>query len=203
MTATATRRDPDATRRVLLEAAYEEVYRHGFRATSLDNILAKTGMTKGALYHHFPNKQALGYAVFEEVIVPAAVREWSALLDPSRNPIDALIEILGNEKTQHADERMRMGCPINNLVQEMSGVDEGFSQRLLAFQEMWIGGVEKALARGQAAGQVRREFNSRQVATLLVAGFEGCAGIAKCHQDQKLFGTCLDAMAGFLETLRP
>lgn len=42
--------------------------RHGFQAASLNNILAKTGLTKGALYHHFPDKDRLGYAVIEEVI---------------------------------------------------------------------------------------------------------------------------------------
>lgn len=199
----ATRRDPDATRRALLEAAFDEIYQQGFRAASLENILANTGLTKGALYHHFPNKQALGYAVLEEMIIPQAVAEWSALFDESRDPIEAMVEILEHEKTAHAGERMRMGCPINNLAQEMSAVDEGFRQRLMHFQEMWIGAVEKALARGQAAGQVRKDFNPRHVATMLVASFEGSAGVAKCHQDQSMFTNCMDSIAGFLQSLRP
>jgi len=58
--------EPD-TRSKILFAAYKEIHLHGFQAASLNNILAHTGVTKGALYHHFPNKTELGYAVIDEV----------------------------------------------------------------------------------------------------------------------------------------
>jgi len=51
------------TRRKILESAFHEIHRNGFQAASLNPILERTGVTKGALYHHFPNKQTLGYAV--------------------------------------------------------------------------------------------------------------------------------------------
>jgi AcrR family transcriptional regulator len=44
---------------------YRNRYRQG---ASLDTILAATGVTKGALYCHFSSKEALGYAIVEEVI---------------------------------------------------------------------------------------------------------------------------------------
>src|SRR6202044_3625075 len=63
-------RDPERTRERLLRAASREIYRSGFQSASLDRILVSAGVTKGALYHHFENKEALGYAVVEEVISP-------------------------------------------------------------------------------------------------------------------------------------
>ena len=57
-----------STRQEILESAFQEIHRNGFQAASLTSILERTGVTKGALYHHFPNKQALGYAVLEEVV---------------------------------------------------------------------------------------------------------------------------------------
>ena len=62
-----TRRNPKATRELLLEAAFWEIFRSGFQAASLDAILKETGVTKGALYPHFPSKAALGHAVIDEV----------------------------------------------------------------------------------------------------------------------------------------
>ena len=62
----ATQRNPDLTRQTLLQAAFQEIYRSGFQAASLRNILSKVGITKGALYHHFGSKQELGYAVVDE-----------------------------------------------------------------------------------------------------------------------------------------
>jgi AcrR family transcriptional regulator len=43
-----------------LKAAFKEMHRSGFRSADLDAISAKAGVTKGALYYHFDDKEALG-----------------------------------------------------------------------------------------------------------------------------------------------
>ncbi len=68
-------RNPEHTRKRLLKAAFQEVYRSGFQSASLDTILAATGVTKGALYYHFEGKEALGLAVVEEVIAGTKPRQ--------------------------------------------------------------------------------------------------------------------------------
>src|SRR4030095_5203309 len=83
-------RAPDATRQKLLYAAFEEMYRSGFQAASLDAILAKAGVTKGALYHHFPDKAALGYAVVDEVVRAPVLEAYLGRLHPAaRGPLSA------------------------------------------------------------------------------------------------------------------
>jgi TetR/AcrR family transcriptional repressor of nem operon len=69
-------RNPERTRDRLLQAAFREVYRSGFQSASLDTILAAAGVTKGALYYHFDSKEALGYAIVEEVIAPDLRGKW-------------------------------------------------------------------------------------------------------------------------------
>ena len=71
-------RDPERTRQHLLQAAFQEMYRSGYQSADLDAILGKAGVTKGALYHHFENKEALGYAVIEEVITAIDAREMAS-----------------------------------------------------------------------------------------------------------------------------
>ena len=66
-------RDPQRTRERLLQAAFREVYHSGFQGAGLDTILASTGVTKGALYHHFGSKEALGYAIVEEIVAPIGI----------------------------------------------------------------------------------------------------------------------------------
>jgi TetR/AcrR family transcriptional regulator, transcriptional repressor for nem operon len=63
-----TRRNPQGTRERLLQAAFQEIYKSDFRGTNLETILRATGATKGAMYHHFASKEALGYAVVDEII---------------------------------------------------------------------------------------------------------------------------------------
>lgn len=56
-----------ATRKALLAAAREEFGRHGYTDTSVDEIVRRTGVTKGAFYHHFSEKKELFLRVFEDV----------------------------------------------------------------------------------------------------------------------------------------
>ncbi len=53
------------TRRALVGAARELFARDGFAATGREAIVARAGLTRGALYHHFANKEALFRVVFE------------------------------------------------------------------------------------------------------------------------------------------
>ncbi len=203
MPTTARQRDPDRTREALLEAAFDEIYEQGFRAASLDNILRRTGVTKGALYHHFPSKTALGYAVVDEIIFRHAGERWARLGDCQGDSIDALLDLIQEEVDTADDHRVACGCPFNNLVQEMAGIDEGFRKRLHRIQAQWREAIASALAKGQKSGQVRKDIDPAQAATLLVASYEGCVGLAKCGQSKELFGACMLGLADYVRTLRP
>lgn len=72
------------------EAAFREIHKSGFQSTGLDTILA-TGVTKGALYYHFRSKEALGYAMVDEVIAASTRQKWLRPLRDGVNPIDTLI----------------------------------------------------------------------------------------------------------------
>ena len=87
-------RNPKHTRKRLLKAAFQEVYRSGFQSASLDAILAATGVTKGALYYHFEGKEALGLAVVEEVIAEQNRDKWLRPLRSGGEPIETLISIV-------------------------------------------------------------------------------------------------------------
>ncbi len=194
-------RNPDQTRESLLLAAFEEIYHQGFRQASLDNILRRTGVTKGALYHHFPNKMALGYAVVDEIIVPHGETRWRRLGDESLNPIDTLIEI-GEEEPFPFARDVKLGCPINNLAQEMAGIDAGFQERLNRFLDRWRNAIEFALQRGQRAGQVRHDIDPREVAAFMVGAFEGAYGLAKCAGSEEVLETCLNGLKSYANSLR-
>ena len=198
----AAKRDPDGTRQKLLEAAFEEIHRHGFRSASLDNILAGTGVTKGAMYHHFANKLELGYAVVDEVIGGPLAESWLGPIRASGNPIDQLQELARQSAANATHERMALGCPLFNLAQEMSPIDEGFRQRINAIFDTWRGGFAQALERGQADGHVRPDLEPAKIATFLVSAIEGTIGLAKNSQSVSLMRANLECYIDYLEGLR-
>ncbi len=198
-----TRRDPDKTRKALLRAAFGEIHRSGFQAASLERILSTVGVTKGALYHHFPNKAALGYAVVDEVIKPFITERWIRPLDGADDPIQTTIDGLADLAEHMTTADIELGCPLNNLMQEMSPVDEGFRQRLNAVSEAWRAGIARALARGQGRGTVRDDIDPEKTAAFLFAAYEGIIGTAKNAQSTELLVSSLEVLATYLDGLRP
>lgn len=198
--AITSRRAPTQTRERLMNAAFEEVYHNGFQGSDLKAILAKAGVTKGALYHHFDGKEALGHAVVEHVIARITQDKWLAPLDDVDDPIDALLGILDDTGT--SDAEVNGGCPLNNLAQEMSPLDEGFRRRLSEIFTNWIGGVSDALRLGQINGKVRNDINARETATFLVASYEGYISLAKTAQDSRVLVSGMKQLRVYLESLR-
>jgi TetR/AcrR family transcriptional repressor of nem operon len=193
-------RNPERTRERLLQAASREIYRSGFQSASLDRILASTGVTKGALYYHFKSKEALGYAVVEEVIAPDNRGTWLRPLQSVKDPIDALIGIVEGISVRLPD--VRGGCRLNNLAQEMSPLDAGFRRRLAAVFQAWRDGVASVLREGQTRGSVRRDVEPADAAGLLIAMVEGYGSLAKNAQDPKVMKAGIRNIVDWLRSLR-
>ena len=193
-------RDPKRTRERLLQAAFREVYRSGFQSAGIDTILAATNVTKGALYYHFESKEALGYAIVEEIIAKLTHDRWLRPLLGDRPAIDILIAIV--RRTPVRSEDIRGGCPLLNLAQEMSPLDEQFRKRLERIFREWQKGIATALRRGQTQGTVRRDLNPDETASFLVAMIEGYASLAKVAQDPKVWEVGFRNIVRWLRTLR-
>ncbi len=200
---TAKNRDPEQTRSELLEAAFKEVYENGFKAASLERILSNTQLTKGALYHHFPNKQAMGLAVVDEVIGPAIRRNFVEPLEVTDDPIQLLIDYVDLPIPGDAEYRMRCGCPLNNLTQEMSAIDDDFRAHLCAIFEEWQGALAGAFRRGQQVGNVRRDVDGSEAAFFVIASYEGAIGLSKAYRSVTLFGEFAAQLKVYLQALRP
>ncbi len=193
-------RDPERTRERLLQAAFREVYRFGFQSAGVDTILAATNVTKGALYYHFDSKEALGHAIVEEIIAKLTHDKWLVPLERGKDPINTLIGIF--RRTSVRPEDVKGGCPLVNLAQEMSPLDEKFRTRLEAIFRAWQEGIATALRRGQAEGTVRRDLVAEETAGFLIAMYEGYVLLAKNAQDAKLWNVGIRNIVGWLKSLR-
>jgi TetR/AcrR family transcriptional repressor of nem operon len=196
-------RNPERTRERLLQAAFREVYRHGFQSAGIDTILAATNVTKGALYYHFESKEALGHAIIEEIVAEITRDRWVLPLQRSKdkNPIDALIGIVRAIPARPRD--VRSGCPLVNLAQEMSLLDEQFRKRLETIFRAWQEEIAAGLRRGQSQGVVRRDLVPEETASFLIAMVEGYEVLAKNAQDAKVWNVGIRNIVGWLRSLRP
>ena len=73
-------RQAEATRQLLISVARELFAERGYAATSVEEIIQRAGVARGALYHHFAGKDALFRAVYDEVQTETASRVVAAAL---------------------------------------------------------------------------------------------------------------------------
>lgn len=197
------RRDPDRTRTALVNAAYNEIHRYGYQGMRVGAVLRSTGMGKGAFYHHFRSKRDLAFAVIDEVIATRVVKYWTGGLPGVADPIDAIISLLQSAVRDLTREDLELGCPLCNLAQEMSPIDEEFRNRLSRVHRDWVSGFRQALLDGQRRGRVREAVDCERSAAFLVAALHGCIASAKAAQDPRQLQQCAQELVSYLETLRP
>jgi AcrR family transcriptional regulator len=196
-------RNPQETRRTILDAAFDKVRRQGFQAAGLNDILAESGVTKGAMYHHFPSKMALGYALVDETVKGRIEEWWLRPLEDEADPIAGLLAAINSRLGAAADEMIRLGCPLATLSQEMASVDEEFRQRLEGIYRAWRKGMARAFRRGQQHGFVRGDVDADQAAAFTIAALQGAFGMAKNAQSLDVLRDCLQGLTGYLASLRP
>ena len=175
----------------------------GFQAASVSRILAESGVTKGALYHHFASKTELGYAVFDEVYAPQLCAVWITPLQPAgSDPLQRLIDMITLASGQTSEADVVRGCPINNLAQEMSPVDAGFRVRIEQLFAQWRDAIEQALMHAQDSAMLGPDVDPQSAATFIVASLEGCIGMAKNAQSHAILMQCGDGLIAYLRSLR-
>src|SRR6266849_374188 len=194
-------RDPERTRAAILEAAFIEIYENGFQATSIDEIVARASMTKGAFFSHFHSKNELGYALVDEVLKEMTLERWIRPVAAYKNPVQGIITRFRKIIDTTPEEHIALGCPFNNLTQEMSSVDPVFRDKIQAVLLMWIEETEKYLRKAQTEGYLKKNVNTKQVAEFVVMVEEGSFAIVKNLRDKKVYWALYESLKQYLESI--
>ena len=192
---------PDTRDRILF-AAYKEIHVNGFQSASLSNILAHTGLTKGALYHHFRDKTGLGYAVVDEVIARRIHLSFIQPLENFDDPVEGFIAYIENAGNTFSMTDIELGCPLAVLAQEMAPIDEGFRTRLTAIYEQWHRSIADLLHKARAMDLIIEEVDPYTMAVTMVAIMEGALNAAKVSQSLDKLYLCGQGLVQLLQLIR-
>ena len=198
----STERNPETTRDKILSATFQEIHKHGYQGMRVDQVLKKTGFKKGALYHHFASKQVLGYAVLEELIQTRMIELWIKPLESCADPLACIHDLFTNIDKVWSDDFFYQGCPLNNLAQEMSPIDEGFRERIEKFFQYWQDTMSASLKKGQQQQIVDTEINTDDSALFIIATQEGALGMTKNFQSKEVYYRCARELKRYLNTLK-
>ena len=92
------------------------------------------------------------------------------------------------------------GCPLNNLCNEMSGVDEGFRLRILNMQQQLNHLIAFNLQR--ISSQLRSGLDFNQVAYFIVSAFHGSSSLSKSAQNKELFDKVIAELCHYIKNLQ-
>ncbi len=187
------------TRERIVTAAADLMYTRGVAATTLDDVLAESGVSKSQLYRHFAGKDEVVRAVIELLGERVIQRERAALSGVSsmaglRRWRDALVQ---NSALQHG----AYGCALGSFASEVADHDEVARRALLALFAEWEDLLSDAIRRLQENGALPPEAPVDALATGLLAALQGGYLLAQTARDVAPMATAIDMALLHMEGL--
>lgn len=194
----------EKTRLALMAAAAAEIYDKGYHAAALSDILTRAGATKGALYHHFPDKRSLALAAMDHFLRTDMEELWFGPFRQTDDPFTVLRELITFIHTSGVlGGELHNGCPMVNLAEDMCSQDEDFRLLVDDLNNEWRDIMVDAMKRGMEAGNVRKDIDPMAVATFFLAVRHGVISQLKISQDLNVTAMCAVAFFAYLDSLRP
>jgi TetR/AcrR family transcriptional regulator, transcriptional repressor for nem operon len=178
-----------ATRACIVEAAADLIYAHGVERTSLDDVMAATGVSKSQLYHYFADKDAL--------VLEVISRQTERVLDAQQPYLGELDSLAGLKAWRDTFVRLNKaaqfkGCPLGSLASELANDSEPARRRLAGSFSIWRHHIEKGLAKMQERGELAASTDPHDLALALVSAVEGGLLLAKTAQSSRPLEIALD-----------
>jgi AcrR family transcriptional regulator len=184
----------NTTREKILKRCFEAMEVVGFEALRADKEVLNLSISKGALYHYFPTKLDIGYAMVDEIIKPMYEKKWSGLIDRTEGISTTIYQIIESEKHEATEKKILRGDVLYNLMLEMSGVDLKFRQKLEDVLEMQVKILQKSLLSGKSSNEIKPGVDSRSMAYLLIGQLHGCYAIAKTRASKDVFVSMVNGL---------
>lgn len=187
------------TREAVLATAARLMHVNGYSRTSLDDVLRESGVGKGNFYYHFRSKEALGYAILDQLIESFLRRTLEPCFsDPEGHPLSQIRCFLDRVLEAQRERNCVGGCPMGNLASELSDVHEGFRTRLAAVFSAWGERLTLALHAAQARGDLAPGNAPEAIAQFVVAALEGAILMTKLTKDITVMEACVGELKRYL-----
>ncbi len=190
------KKQPEQTRQAILDAAGECFGTQGYAATGIGAIVSASGLTKGALFHHFSDKRELAVAWVRDSLRSRVLMDWVEPLT-GISSLQELSSFWGKACGELADGD---SCTATvAMAAELAGRDEALTEAVEAIFQAWREGLEAMLERGQEERWVHKSIQPGTEAGILISMVAGFSVMQRCHGEKGLAAS----LTAYLETLRP
>ncbi len=200
----------EQTRRHIIEKAAVLFNTKGFHGTSIGDIMAATGLTKGGIYGNFKKegrdkkgvKEEIAVAAFEHAVqvVWEEVRRRTKVIE---NTLDKLKSVVYFYKERCLNPPVDGGCPIQNTAVEADDNHPVLREKVLEVLAFWRRRIVETLEEGKRKGEVRPDVDSAEFAVLFIGMLEGGILLSRVEKNIEAFGVMSRRLLAMIEELRP
>jgi TetR/AcrR family transcriptional regulator, transcriptional repressor for nem operon len=167
--------DPDEA----VADAMEVFWERGYGATSIDDLTAGTGLTRGSIYKAFDSKKALFLQALDRYTAEGLERR-AALLARDGAVREAIRAMLAHDVRRSSSK----GCMLLAAATEMLPHDADVAERVDSMFRRMRALLADAIRRGQAAGEIAPERDAEAIALSLLCTIEGMRAVGKTAPPQ-------------------
>jgi TetR/AcrR family transcriptional regulator, transcriptional repressor for nem operon len=187
------------TRTRIVMTAMELFWEKGFGSTSIADILSRTQIHSGSLYHFFPGKQDVLVAVLE--FYRDGIEQW--LLRPAwsgvDDPLERIFALLNGYRTHLLTTDFSYGCPIGNLALELHEPDPRIRDLLAANFANWTAAVRGCL--DEAGSALPADTDRHELAEFILTLMEGAVMQSRTYHDIGVFDRNVAVLRRHLDLL--
>lgn len=193
-------------RKEIIDASFELMLSKGYEGTSIQDITDRINATKGLIYHYFGSKKDVAAAVIEEAIKPAYNEFWShtwnELYGGGGNPLENIIAVIDKLYEKKGGEFSKTGCPLGNLILELSTKDIYLSRLTDEILIVWHTHIEKALLKAKEKRIIAKDADLINIGNFIIAGVEGCVMLSKSKHNKEVLKGCFDILKNYIRSLQ-
>lgn len=190
-----------SARRKLLDAARSLIREKGYSKTTVDELCAKAGLTKGAFFHHFKSKDALGVAVANDWSEGTSTFFEAASYHKHSDPLDRVLGYLDFRKELLKGDLAEFTCLVGTLVQEVYETNPEISAACEASIAGHAAKIEVDIAEAMKRYRIHGSWTAESLALHTQAVLQGAFILAKAKRSAAVAAASIDHLRKYIELL--
>jgi AcrR family transcriptional regulator len=190
------------TRRKIITESLQLFSVKGYYNTSVSDILAAADLTKGGLYGHFPSKEAIWYAVYEE-----AVGIWKGIvfkgIRNNSDPLRRIEKFIENDMLDYLGaDVFEGGCFFLNMLVELSGQSASMSKQILRGFVRLSGLLRSWLEEADQKGMLQENLDLKEASNFIIISLNGAAALYISSKDRNILDQTVQQLKFYIRQLR-
>ena len=191
----------ERTRDYIIETASLIFNKKGYDGTSFSDIIKTTGLSKGAIYGHFANKDELALAALDYNLELASRIIFSNVKD-RLNSYEKLIGFAKSYSMFYEIINKAGGCPVINAAVDSDDGHNEARKRVTKFITMWHNSIKKIINEGIKNGELKSSSEVEVFSDIFISLVEGAIMLSKVMNDRKYIDNASNYLVSLVEKMK-